>query len=207
VYKACVPCPASSLQALQQIVGPCEVSNYPAFSRLDDDVFPHDPAHFPWNRDNFGPLLVPKEGQTVELSPNNISLYARAIRVYEGNQLEVKNGSIYINDKLVANYTFRQNYYFMMGDNRHNSLDSRYWGFVPEDHIVGKPVFVWMSKGEFSGFRPERMMTFVNKDGLSKSYLWFVVIGIAAYSGWSWYRNKKKADAEKKKPTFQKKKK
>lgn len=207
LYKAAITCPESSLQQLQQIVGNIEVSNYQPGDHLGDDVFPHDPEHFPWNRDNFGPLLIPKEGQAIELSVNNISLYERAIRVYEENKLEVKNGQIYINDQAATSYTFKQNYYWMMGDNRHNSLDSRYWGFVPEDHIVGKPVFVWMSRGDHTGMRPERMMSFVSKDGLSKSYLYYVLGAIGAYIVWSMYRSKKKADAEKKKPSFQKKKK
>jgi signal peptidase I len=144
---------------------------------------------------------------TIHLSIDSLPLYRRAIEVYEENKVEIKNGTILINGKLATTYTFKQDYYWMMGDNRHNSLDSRYWGFVPADHIVGKPVFVWMSKGDFSGFRPDRMMAFVSKDGLSKSYLWFVVLGIAAYVGWSTYRGKKRKDAEKKKPAFQKKKK
>jgi signal peptidase I len=207
VYTAAITAPESSLKDLEAIVGHIEVMNYPVGPVEDNDVFPHDPVHYPWNRDNFGPLLIPKEGMAIELTANNISLYERAIRVYEDNKLEVKNGVVYINDQPATSYTFKQNYYWMMGDNRHNSLDSRYWGFVPEDHIVGKPVFVWMSRGEHTGFRSDRMMTFVNKDGLSKSYLWFVVIAIAAYAGWSMYSSKKKADAEKKKPAFQKKKK
>jgi signal peptidase I len=178
-----------------------------AFPHPIDDVFPHDTIHFRWNRDNFGPLRIPQEGMTVNLSIDSLVLYERAIRVYEGNKLEVKNGTIYINDQPATKYTFRQNYYFMMGDNRHNSLDSRYWGFVPEDHVVGKPVFVWMSKGEHSGFRPERMMTFVSKDGLSRSYLWVVVGGIGAYFVWDYFRRKKKKDATPKKPSFKKTKK
>lgn len=175
-------------------------------SNAIDDVFPHDTTHFRWNRDNFGPLLIPREGMTVNLTIDSLVLYERVIRVYEGNKLEVKNGVIYINDEATTKYTFKQDYYFMMGDNRHNSLDSRYWGFVPEDHIVGKPVFVWMSKGEHSGFRPERMMTFVSKDGLSRSYLWVVIGGIGAYFAWSYFSKKKKEAATPKKPSFKKKK-
>ena len=93
----------------------------------------------------------------------------------------------------------------MVGDNRHNSLDSRYWGYVPEDHIVGKPVFVWMSRGEHSGFRPDRMMTFVSKEGLSRSYLWVVLGGIGAYFAWTYFRKKKKENSTPKKPSFKKK--
>lgn len=107
-------------------------------------IFPFD-GRFAWTRDNFGPLWIPSKGATVKLSPENLPLYERIIRVYEDNELEVRNGVIYIDGEAVTEYTFEQDYYFMMGDNRHNSLDSRYWGFVPEDHIVGRPAIVWLS--------------------------------------------------------------
>lgn len=207
LYQFTVSAPNAAIAGLNSITGDAVVSSYPAGKVLQfDDVFPHDTVHYKWNRDNFGPLLIPAEGMKMDLTVDNVALYERAIRVYEGNKLEVKNGSIFINDKVVTTYTFQQNYYFMMGDNRHNSLDSRYWGFVPADHVVGKPVFVWMSKGEHSGFRPDRMMTFVGKDGLSKSYLWFVIGGIAIYFGWNYFRKKKKEETSKAKPSFKKKK-
>lgn len=121
-------------------------------------IFPSDTAHFKWSVDNFGPLQIPAQGATVELKPETIELYSRIIRIYEHNTLERKGDKFYINGAEATSYTFKQNYYWMMGDNRHNSQDSRYWGFVPEDHLVGRPIFIWMSSGE-TGIRWNRIFT------------------------------------------------
>jgi signal peptidase I len=170
-------------------------------NKPDSSIFP---GNTNWNLDNMGPLTVPKEGSTVNLTSQNILLYKRIISIYEKNKLEVKNNQIYINDKPANQYTFKQNYYWMMGDNRNNSEDSRYWGFVPHDHIVGKPIFIWMSfdinnvfqKNFFQRFRTERMFTTVSGEGQPQSYLKYFLVFLALYFVWDYWRGKKKKQQE-----------
>ena len=130
------------------------------------DLYPLN-ARTHWTRDNYGPVWIPAKGKSVKLNISNIAIYERPIRTYEGNDLKVTaDGKIIINGKQQDTYTFKMDYYWMMGDNRHNSADSRYWGFVPEDHIVGKPLFIWWSsdpdRGGFSGIRWHRIFSWVD---------------------------------------------
>jgi len=149
-----------------------------------------------WNKDNYGPIYIPQAGKIVSLTTESLPFYKRIITEYEGNDLKATGNDIRINGKVATSYTFKQNYYWMMGDNRHNSEDSRYWGFVPENHIVGKPVFIWMSldsNGKGLGkIRWERMFTTVAGEGQPYSYLKFFLIALAAYFGITFYLNKKK---------------
>jgi signal peptidase I len=123
-------------------------------------IFPHDPQ-YRWNEDNFGPLWIPAKGTSVKLDMTNISLYSSIIDIYEENDLEIRDSLIYINGEPADSYTFKMDYYWMMGDNRHDSLDSRFWGFVPEDHIEGRPIFVWLSiDKEATGLKKIRFKRF-----------------------------------------------
>lgn len=143
-----------------------KIKKYPQVAE-PSKFFPNDPQNFKtWTVDNYGPIWIPQAGATVQIGPKNIALYRRIINVYEDNDLEEKGGRIFINGKAATSYTFKQNYYWAMGDNRHASEDSRMWGFVPEDHIVGKPLFVFFSTKEGSignGINWDRLFMSANK--------------------------------------------
>lgn len=169
------------------------------------DLFPNpknqQEVPFKWTRDNYGPLWIPKEGSSIELNLKNYYKYQRAITAYEGNTLEMRNGKFILNGKEATSYTFKQNYYWMMGDNRHASDDSRYWGFVPEDHIVGKPVFIWMSWDKYAKglnkIRFDRVFTTVNGDSDRRSYFWpFIVAVVIIYLGSYYYKKRRRARKE-----------
>lgn len=145
----------------------------------DKTIFPHHPK-YTWNMDNFGPIYIPKKGATVALNAETIPFYEQIIRRYENNDLTIFNDDIYINGKKADEYTFKQDYFWMMGDNRQRSLDARAWGYVPFDHVVGKPVMIWFSWDSEKGKpRWDRMFTTVTTDGEPKSYFWIAMLVIA----------------------------
>jgi signal peptidase I len=150
-----------------------------------NNIFPHDKS-YNWNSDFYGPIYIPKKNSTIPINKSNVSVYKRLIEVYENNKLEIDGDKIIINDKEVFEYKFKQDYYWLMGDNRGNSQDSRAWGFVPFDHVVGKPIFKWLSidynaKG-LDKIRWERMFTTVHGTGVANSYFpHFIIILILYY--------------------------
>ena len=155
-----------------------------------NNMFPQG-TNLSWNTDNYGPIYIPKKGTTVPLNMNSIPFYERIIEDYENNQLEVIGEHIFVNGKKSTSYTFKQDYYWMMGDNRQNSLDARSWGYVPFDHVVGKPVLIWFSINE-GKIRWERLFTTVGGNGEPVSYLMYFLIALAGYIGYSFLRKNKK---------------
>lgn len=161
----------------------------------NEDVFPHI-SSLGWNIDNFGPIYIPKKGENIKLDIKSLPFYKRIIEEYEHNNLKVHGTKIIINQKLSTTYTFKQDYYWMMGDNRQNSLDARFWGYVPYDHIIGKPVFIWFSwnkdgKG-INKVRWNRVFSVVNGKGEPKSYLAHFVILIVICTATNKILKKKK---------------
>jgi signal peptidase I len=169
------------------------VSRYIDKKSTDNLIFPHNGK---WTMDEYGPILIPKAGETVQLNKENLGLYERIIKVYENNRLDINGDEIKINNQKTSSYTFKQDYYWMMGDNRHHSEDSRYWGFVPADHIVGKPIFIWMSwdsnaKG-LKKIRWDRLFTTVSGEGQPQSYFKFFLLALVAYFIGEYFWKKRK---------------
>lgn len=170
-----------------------EVKN--KFNPKTKEIFPHSKY---WSVDDLGPIYVPQAGKTVALNAESLPFYKAIISDYEKNELKVIGDKIIINGKEAHAYTFKQDYYWMMGDNRHNSEDSRYWGFVPADHIVGKPVFIWLSidsdaKG-LDKIRWNRLFTTVSGEGEPVSYFKYFLILVATWYGYSYFRKRKNAE-------------
>jgi signal peptidase I len=166
----------------------------------DNAIFPHIESN-KWSQDNFGPIYIPKAGANVKLDLNSLPYYRQIIKNHENNDLAVVGDAIFINGEKVDSYTFKQDYYWLMGDNRHNSLDARYWGYVPFDHVLGKPVMIWFSwdanassfGAKIKSIRWDRMFTTVHGSGEPVSYRYFVFGLIALYIGYSFYKGKKKS--------------
>lgn len=171
----------------------------------DQGTFPQN-AQYPWNNSFFGPIYIPKAGVTVPITSESLPFYQRIIEVYEGSEVGITNKitqsgtSVLLNGQPLTEYTFKMDYYWMMGDNRSNSQDARSWGYVPFNHVVGKPVFVWLSldqhKSGFSKIRWDRMFTTVGGNGEPVSYLKFFLMAIAAWFLFSFFRKKRRQKAK-----------
>ncbi len=168
----------------------------------DKAIFPHV-EKLGWSQDNFGPIYIPKAGATVKIDSESLPFYEQIIKNYENNDLQVVGDNIFINGEKADSYTFKQDYFYLIGDNRHNSLDARYWGYVPFDHVLGKPVMIWFSWdadarsfGEkIKSIRWNRMFTTVHGEGKPVSYRYLVFILLALYIGYSFFiKGKKKSN-------------
>ena len=166
----------------------------------DNAIFPHV-KKLGWSQDNFGPIYIPKKGASVKLDSESIPFYKQIIKNHENNDLVINGDDIFINGKKADSYTFKQDYFYLIGDNRHNSLDARYWGYVPFDHVLGKPVMIWFSwdpstplfsAERFKSIRWDRMFSTVHGEGEPVSYRYVFFALIALYFGWSYYKGKKK---------------
>ncbi len=213
--------PATVAQKVKQLAGVISVTKkLDEKGKIEISIFPHNPS-YAWNNDNFGPLLIPKQGLTLPIDTHNICLYEKVLNTYDDgiHQLTKQGAQVLYDGKPITSYTFKQNYYFMMGDNRHNSADSRSWGLVPFDHIVGSPFFVWFSmkyaennpvsgksvlksltKNSKEGkFRWERFLCYVDDGNLHSIKIPFIigVLGIWGFNKWN-NRRKLKLAKEKK---------
>jgi len=190
---------ADQLAALSDVVSVTKIKKREG--NFDRSVFPYT-VDYANNNDFFGPIYIPKAGVTLAITPETLPVYRRIIEVYEGSELgknriiDVVDGEILMNGQPLKQYTFEMDYYWLMGDNRDNSQDARSWGFVPENHVIGKPVFIWLSldanKKGFSKIRWERMFTTVGGSGEPKSYLSYFLIALALFYSWDYYRKRKK---------------
>ena len=166
---------------------------------FDPSIFPHSP-HYKWNNDNYGPIYIPKSGDIIELNEKSIPFYEQIIRRYEQHNFSIADNKYYLNGKQITSYTIKQDYFWMMGDNRQMSLDARSWGFVPFDHVVGKPVFIWLSWdpkspsfiAKLKSIRWERVFTTVGGSGEPYSYFKFFLIALMGYYVVAYYRKQKK---------------
>ncbi len=193
----------SSAEKLKSVSGITSIKR--VIKKPESTIFPnehHDHLLKPnnWTADNYGPIYIPEEGKKVALNLNTLPFYKIIISEYEGNKLKVVDNDIFINDKKATSYTFKQNYYWMMGDNRHNSLDARYFGYTPENHVVGKPIFIWMSwdtngKG-FNKVRWDRVFTTVSGTGQPQSYFKYFLFLLAIYFVGEYFWKKRKAKKE-----------
>lgn len=195
--------PAISEESIGMLKNNPNVEEVTRFNRLDEGqwdrtVFPND-SRYPWNNDFMGPIYIPEKGKTVAINTETIPFYKRIIEVYEGSELGIDNQitlsgtEVLLNGNPITEYTFQMDYYWMMGDNRNNSEDARTWGFVPFNHVVGKPVFIWMSWDGTNGkVRWDRVFTTVGGNGKPVSYLTYFIIAVIAYFVFDFIRKRKK---------------